>query len=115
MLQDLDILEDWTTIRKAMATLGPHRVKTEPSGKLEKHLYSTRSEEGRLYYNGEWYGRGQTICIDRKDECPTSGWCYTNISQASSTGRGGAPSYTLPALPICFEHRVITSCIVALP
>ncbi|XP_028640198.1 breast cancer metastasis-suppressor 1-like protein, partial [Grammomys surdaster] len=29
MLQDLDILEDWTTIRKAMATLGPHRVKTE--------------------------------------------------------------------------------------
>lgn len=39
--------------------------------KLEKHLHSTRSEEGKLYYNGEWYGRGQTICIDRKDECPT--------------------------------------------
>ncbi|KAM6462209.1 breast cancer metastasis-suppressor 1-like protein isoform 1-T1 [Liasis olivaceus] len=98
MLQDLDILEDWTTIRKAMATLGPHRVKAErckvernqllkatvtfhqhclrylfPAPvKLEKHLHSTRSEEGRLYYNGEWYGRGQTICIDRKDECPTS-------------------------------------------
>nr|XP_005989263.1 PREDICTED: breast cancer metastasis-suppressor 1-like protein [Latimeria chalumnae] len=29
MLKDLDILEDWTTIRKAMATLGPHRVKAE--------------------------------------------------------------------------------------
>uniref|UniRef100_A0A8C6XCV9 BRMS1 like transcriptional repressor n=2 Tax=Elapinae TaxID=42168 RepID=A0A8C6XCV9_NAJNA len=72
MLQDLDILEDWTTIRKAMATLGPHRVKAEPPVKLEKHLHSTRSEEGRLYYNGEWYGRGHTICIDRKDECPTS-------------------------------------------
>ncbi|XP_036307992.1 breast cancer metastasis-suppressor 1-like protein isoform X2 [Pipistrellus kuhlii] len=72
MLQDLDILEDWTTIRKAMATLGPHRVKTEPPVKLEKHLHSARSEEGRLYYNGEWYIRGQTICIDRKDECPTS-------------------------------------------
>uniref|UniRef100_A0A452EVY5 BRMS1 like transcriptional repressor n=1 Tax=Capra hircus TaxID=9925 RepID=A0A452EVY5_CAPHI len=43
MLQDLDILEDWTTIRK-----------------------------GRLYYDGEWYIRGQTICIDKKDECPTS-------------------------------------------
>ncbi|XP_021322912.1 breast cancer metastasis-suppressor 1-like protein-A isoform X3 [Danio rerio] len=26
---DLDILEDWTAIRKAMATLGPHRVKTD--------------------------------------------------------------------------------------
>lgn len=72
MLQDLDILEDWTTIRKAMATLGPHRVKTEPPVKLEKHLHSARSEEGRLYYDGEWYIRGQTICIDRKDECPTS-------------------------------------------
>ncbi|XP_028935210.1 breast cancer metastasis-suppressor 1-like protein isoform X2 [Ornithorhynchus anatinus] len=72
MLQDLDILEDWTTIRKAMATLGPHRVKTEPPVKLEKHLHSARSEEGRLYYDGEWYLRGQTICIDKKDECPTS-------------------------------------------
>nr|XP_055165159.1 breast cancer metastasis-suppressor 1-like protein isoform X2 [Nyctereutes procyonoides] len=71
MLQDLDILEDWTTIRKAMATLGPHRVKTEPPVKLEKHLHSARSEEGRLYYDGEWYIRGQTICIDKKDECPT--------------------------------------------
>ncbi|KAK2490783.1 hypothetical protein MC885_014997 [Smutsia gigantea] len=79
MLQDLDILEDWTTIRKAMATLGPHRVKTElfelillAPVKLEKHLHSARSEEGRLYYDGDWYIRGQTICIDKKDECPTS-------------------------------------------
>ncbi|KYO37255.1 PREDICTED: breast cancer metastasis-suppressor 1-like protein isoform X1 [Crocodylus porosus] len=72
MLQDLDILEDWTTIRKAMATLGPHRVKSEPPVKLEKHMHSARSEEGRLYYDGEWYGRGQTICIDKKDECPAS-------------------------------------------
>uniref|UniRef100_A0A250XYH1 Breast cancer metastasis-suppressor 1-like protein n=1 Tax=Castor canadensis TaxID=51338 RepID=A0A250XYH1_CASCN len=72
MLQDLDILEDWTTIRKAMATLGPHRVKTERKSRVEKHLHSARSEEGRLYYDGEWYIRGQTICIDKKDECPTS-------------------------------------------
>ncbi|KAI1237755.1 Breast cancer metastasis-suppressor 1-like protein, partial [Lamprotornis superbus] len=57
----------------AMATLGPHRVKPEPPVKLEKHLHSARSEEGRLYYDGEWYGRGQTICIDKKDECPTRG------------------------------------------
>ncbi|NWX66462.1 BRM1L protein, partial [Promerops cafer] len=58
--------------QSAMATLGPHRVKPEPPVKLEKHLHSARSEEGRLYYDGEWYGRGQTICIDKKDECPTS-------------------------------------------
>ncbi|CAJ0958820.1 unnamed protein product [Ranitomeya imitator] len=95
MLQDLDILEDWTTIRKAMATLGPHRVKPEgdvlPHGasrhaapdmqrtdgqtvtvKMEKHQHSARSEDGRLHYDGEWYGRGQIICIDKKDEYPTS-------------------------------------------
>ncbi|XP_077396158.1 breast cancer metastasis-suppressor 1-like protein-A isoform X1 [Festucalex cinctus] len=29
MLPDLDILEDWTAIRKAVATLGPHRGKVE--------------------------------------------------------------------------------------
>lgn len=72
MLQDLDILEDWTTIRKAMATLGPHRVKTDASTKTEKQLHSARSEDGRLFYDGEWYSRGQAICIDKKDEYPIS-------------------------------------------
>ncbi|XP_048455664.1 breast cancer metastasis-suppressor 1-like protein-A [Rhincodon typus] len=72
MLQDLDILEDWTTIRKAMATLGPHRVKADASTKTEKQLHSARSEDGRLFYDGEWYSRGQTICIDKKDDFPIS-------------------------------------------
>ncbi|KAI4903605.1 hypothetical protein NFI96_013576 [Prochilodus magdalenae] len=73
MLQDLDILEDWTAIRKAMATLGPHRVKPDvPCSKSEKHQHSARSEDGRLFYDGEWYSRGQNICIDKKDEFPTS-------------------------------------------
>uniref|UniRef100_A0A8C1XPP2 BRMS1 like transcriptional repressor a n=1 Tax=Cyprinus carpio TaxID=7962 RepID=A0A8C1XPP2_CYPCA len=72
MLQDLDILEDWTAIRKAMATLGPHRVKTDGSSKSDKHQHNARSEDGRLFYDGEWYSRGQAICIDKKDEYPTS-------------------------------------------
>lgn len=72
MLQDLDILEDWTAIRKAMATLGPHRVKTDVSSKSEKHQHNARSEDGRLFYDGDWYSRGQAICIDKKDEYPTS-------------------------------------------
>uniref|UniRef100_A0A671MAK6 Breast cancer metastasis-suppressor 1-like protein-A n=1 Tax=Sinocyclocheilus anshuiensis TaxID=1608454 RepID=A0A671MAK6_9TELE len=72
MLQDLDILEDWTAIRKAMATLGPHRVKTDGSSKSDKHQHNARSEDGRLFYDGECYSRGQAICIDKKDEYPTS-------------------------------------------
>ncbi|TRY75945.1 hypothetical protein DNTS_033503 [Danionella cerebrum] len=79
MLQDLDILEDWTAIRKAMATLGPHRVKNDGknvffyfSSKSEKQQHTARSEDGRLFYDGEWYSRGQAIYMDKKDEHPTS-------------------------------------------
>ncbi|KAI2654190.1 Breast cancer metastasis-suppressor 1-like protein-A [Labeo rohita] len=56
----------------AMATLGPHRVKTDVSSKSDKHQHNARSEDGRLFYDGEWYNRGQAICIDKKDEYPTS-------------------------------------------
>ncbi|XP_026197971.1 breast cancer metastasis-suppressor 1-like protein-A [Anabas testudineus] len=73
MLQDLDILEDWTAIRKAMASLGPHRVKVDvPLVKPDRHHHVARFEDGRLFYDNQWYCRGQTICISRKDEYPTS-------------------------------------------
>ncbi|KAK3563674.1 hypothetical protein QTP86_034104 [Hemibagrus guttatus] len=72
MLHDLDILEDWTAIRKAMATLGPHRVKPDVCSSKSEKQHSARSEDGRLLYNGEWFSRGQNICIDKKDEFPTS-------------------------------------------
>ncbi|XP_054618568.1 breast cancer metastasis-suppressor 1-like protein-A [Dunckerocampus dactyliophorus] len=73
MLQDLDILEDWTAIRKAMASLGPPRVKVDASSaKTDRHHHVARSEDGRLFYDNQWYCRGQTICINRKDEFPAS-------------------------------------------
>uniref|UniRef100_A0A3Q3RWC8 BRMS1 like transcriptional repressor b n=1 Tax=Mastacembelus armatus TaxID=205130 RepID=A0A3Q3RWC8_9TELE len=73
MLQDLDILEDWTAIRKAMASLGPHRVKVDaPTVKPDRHHHVARTEDGRLFYDNQWYCRGQAICINRKDEHPTS-------------------------------------------
>ncbi|XP_034084320.1 breast cancer metastasis-suppressor 1-like protein-A isoform X1 [Gymnodraco acuticeps] len=73
MLQDLDILEDWTAIRKAMASLGPHRVKVDvPAVKPDRHHHVARFEEGRLFYDNQWYCRGQAICINRKDEYPAS-------------------------------------------
>ncbi|KAL4656305.1 breast cancer metastasis-suppressor 1-like protein [Arapaima gigas] len=68
---DLDILEDWTTIRKAVASLGPHRGKTDACSKSDNQ-HRVRSENGRLFYDGNWYSRGQAICIDKKYECPTS-------------------------------------------
>ncbi|KAJ4928693.1 hypothetical protein JOQ06_004319 [Pogonophryne albipinna] len=70
---DLDILEDWTAIRKAMASLGPHRVKVDvPAVKPDRHHHVARFEEGRLFYDNQWYCRGQAICINRKDEYPAS-------------------------------------------
>ncbi|XP_056438009.1 breast cancer metastasis-suppressor 1-like protein-A isoform X3 [Gadus chalcogrammus] len=79
MLQDLDILEDWTAIRKAMASLAPHRVKVDGSAspvvataKAERPHHVARSEDGRLFYDSQWYCRGQSICIHRKDEHPAS-------------------------------------------
>uniref|UniRef100_H2SD45 BRMS1 like transcriptional repressor b n=1 Tax=Takifugu rubripes TaxID=31033 RepID=H2SD45_TAKRU len=72
MLQDLDILEDWTAIRKAVASLGPHRVKVDaPAVKPDRHHHVVRSEDGRLFYDNQWYCRGQAICINKKDDYPT--------------------------------------------
>ncbi|XP_076874195.1 breast cancer metastasis-suppressor 1-like protein-A [Brachyhypopomus gauderio] len=73
MLQDLDILEDWTAIRKAMASMGPHRVKVDVPSKADgQHHHAARSEDGRLFYDNKWYSRGQAVCIARKEEYPIS-------------------------------------------
>uniref|UniRef100_A0A1A8EDV4 Breast cancer metastasis-suppressor 1-like a n=1 Tax=Nothobranchius kadleci TaxID=1051664 RepID=A0A1A8EDV4_NOTKA len=47
MLPDLDILEDWTAIRKAVATLGPHRGKSDSDG----CMFPVRSERNRPVLN----------------------------------------------------------------
>ncbi|XP_024234319.1 breast cancer metastasis-suppressor 1-like protein-A isoform X1 [Oncorhynchus tshawytscha] len=57
MLQDLDVLEDWTAIRKAPqveVTLGSHRVKVDVPTKVDRHHHVARSEEGRLFYDSQW-------------------------------------------------------------
>ncbi|XP_061599560.1 breast cancer metastasis-suppressor 1-like protein-A isoform X2 [Cololabis saira] len=47
MLPDLDVLEDWTAIRKAVATLGPHRVKPD----TESSMFSFRPDRNRPILN----------------------------------------------------------------
>ncbi|KAF6729070.1 Breast cancer metastasis-suppressor 1-like protein-A [Oryzias melastigma] len=47
MLPDLDILEDWTTIRKAVATLGPHRGRSDS----ESSVFPFRPERNRPILN----------------------------------------------------------------
>ncbi|KAL6105167.1 breast cancer metastasis-suppressor 1-like protein-A isoform X2 [Pungitius pungitius] len=47
MLPDLDILEDWTAIRKAVATLGPHRGKAD----LDSPVFPFRQDRCRPILN----------------------------------------------------------------
>ncbi|XP_056249918.1 breast cancer metastasis-suppressor 1-like protein-A [Seriola aureovittata] len=47
MLPDLDILEDWTAIRKAVATLGPHRGKSES----DSSVFPFRQDRNRPILN----------------------------------------------------------------
>nr|XP_033810321.1 breast cancer metastasis-suppressor 1 isoform X2 [Geotrypetes seraphini] len=81
MLRDLDILEDWTAIKKAKAAVSPQKRKSDVVLKAEKQQYSARCEDGRLYYEGECFWKGQSIVVEIKDEAP----CHAVIT-AISTG-----------------------------
>lgn len=37
---------------------------------LEKHPYSARYDDGKLYYEGDWYMKGHHIIIDNKEDSP---------------------------------------------
>ncbi|XP_063801179.1 breast cancer metastasis-suppressor 1 isoform X3 [Pseudophryne corroboree] len=86
MLRDLDILEDWTAIKKAKAAVSPQKRKSEDhlpcSGiKVEKQHFSARCEDGCLYYEGESFTKGEAIILDMKDEPPSQA-----VITAVSTG-----------------------------
>ncbi|CAH3163648.1 unnamed protein product, partial [Pocillopora meandrina] len=53
MLREMDILEDWAAIRKAKGALA--RRRQESGCQSEKSPFSARYEDGKLYYEGEWY------------------------------------------------------------
>uniref|UniRef100_UPI00398E3C46 breast cancer metastasis-suppressor 1 homolog n=1 Tax=Pristiophorus japonicus TaxID=55135 RepID=UPI00398E3C46 len=93
MLRDIDILEDWAAIKKAKAVVTQQKRKSDGAGsetghgkkakasaqllsdtvlpKQEKHLYVARCEDGRLFYEGDWYIKGQSIVLEIKDEAPS--------------------------------------------
>uniref|UniRef100_UPI00358E8ED9 breast cancer metastasis-suppressor 1-like protein n=1 Tax=Myxine glutinosa TaxID=7769 RepID=UPI00358E8ED9 len=80
MLRDSEIMEDWTLIKKAGKPVNPSRRKSDLPSKQDKHLYSACFEEGKLFYEGDWYGRGHGILIDTKDDPPI----YATITAINS-------------------------------
>ncbi|XP_048475554.1 breast cancer metastasis-suppressor 1 homolog [Rhincodon typus] len=93
MLRDIDILEDWAAIKKAKAVVAQQKRKSDGTNteaahgkkakassqvindtalpKQEKHLYLAKCEDGRLFYEGDWYSKGQSIILEIKDEAPS--------------------------------------------
>merc|ERR1711894_269042 len=61
LLKDIDIIEDWTAIKKAMK-------QNEKKKKEQKHPYSARYDDGKLYYEGDWYMKGHHIIIENKED-----------------------------------------------
>ncbi|KAK6466377.1 breast cancer metastasis-suppressor 1-like protein [Huso huso] len=76
MLQDISILEDWTAIKKAKATVLPMKKKSEP-----KIQYSAKCEDGKLYYEGECYSKGHVILLEIREDPPSQA-----VITAVSTG-----------------------------
>ncbi|XP_017328494.1 breast cancer metastasis-suppressor 1 [Ictalurus punctatus] len=64
MLRDIDILEDWTAIKKAKAALIPLKKKSD------SRQLSVRSEGGTLFYEGERFSKGNTVLLEVNDESP---------------------------------------------
>ena len=38
--------------------------------KQEQHPYQCKYEDGKLFYEGEWYNKGHHIIIDNRQESP---------------------------------------------
>uniref|UniRef100_A0A8C4RII7 Breast cancer metastasis-suppressor 1 homolog n=1 Tax=Erpetoichthys calabaricus TaxID=27687 RepID=A0A8C4RII7_ERPCA len=84
MLRDIDILEDWTAIKKVTVDPQQHRLAPEPLQpivKQERIQYSAKCEDGKLYYEGECYSKGQSILLEVKDTAP-----FEAVITAVSTG-----------------------------
>ncbi|KAF7706462.1 hypothetical protein HF521_019716 [Silurus meridionalis] len=64
MLRDIDILEDWTAIKKAKAALIPMKKKSD------SRQLSVRCEGGTLFYEGERFSKGNTVLLEVNDESP---------------------------------------------
>ncbi|XP_077085676.1 breast cancer metastasis-suppressor 1 isoform X1 [Siphateles boraxobius] len=64
MLRDIDILEDWTAIKKAKAALIPLKKKAD------NRQVAVRCEDGALFYDGERFSKGSSVVLEVNDNSP---------------------------------------------
>ncbi|CAH1791671.1 unnamed protein product [Owenia fusiformis] len=69
MLKDVDIIEDWSTIKKAVKQ-SQRTKKDNKIQRADKYPHTARYDDGKLFYEGDWYSKGHHIIIDNKKESP---------------------------------------------
>lgn len=67
MLQENDILEDWTTIRKALKA---SKQSSEYEFNAPEQRVSARFADGKLLFKGDSYRKGETVYVDDKLDKP---------------------------------------------
>ncbi|KAK2193250.1 hypothetical protein NP493_16g05040 [Ridgeia piscesae] len=68
MLKDMEIIEDWTAIKKALKQ--EEKKKKDCLFRKDSNPHEARFDNGKLYYEGETYSKGDQIVIDNKSDSP---------------------------------------------
>eukprot|EP00111_Clytia_hemisphaerica_P024929 TCONS_00073448-protein len=69
MLNEMDILEDWAAIRKAKSELA-RRKALELSSQDRDPLITARYEDGKFFYENEWFQKGDSVVLDNRIDSP---------------------------------------------
>lgn len=67
LLHENEILEDWTTIRKALKAA---KQKSEYEFSPVEQRYCARFTDGKLQFKGEWFHKGEPVVVESKSESP---------------------------------------------
>jgi len=71
MLNEMDILEDWAAIRKAKSELARRKASELSSDKDDPYV-TARYEDGKFFYQGEWFQKGDKVILDNRIDFPVN-------------------------------------------
>jgi len=69
MLNEMDILEDWAAIRKAKSEVARKKA-SELSSDKDDPLVTARYEDGKFFYQGEWFQKSDKVILDNRIDFP---------------------------------------------
>jgi len=69
MLNEMDILEDWAAIRKAKSEAARKKA-SELSADKGDPLVTARYEDGKFFYQGEWFQKSDKVILDNRIDFP---------------------------------------------